>query len=58
VLAEGRPRAVDVRTGLTDGSSTEISGDGIEDGIEVITGAQPAPATTPAARTAAPRMFF
>ncbi len=58
VLAEGRPRAVDVRTGLTDGSSTEISGDGIEDGIEVITGAQSAPATTPAARTAAPRMFF
>jgi HlyD family secretion protein len=58
VLAEGKPRAVDVRTGLTDGSSTEVSGDGVEEGIEVITGVQSAPATTPAARTTAPRMFF
>ena len=58
VLADGKPRAVEVRTGLTDGSSTEVSGDGITEGLEVISGIQAAPATTPAARGTVPRMFF
>ena len=38
VLADGKPRALDVRTGLTDGTATELSGGGIEEGMEVIVG--------------------
>jgi HlyD family secretion protein len=31
-------RPLDVKIGVTDGSVTEISGDGVEDGLEVVTG--------------------
>jgi HlyD family secretion protein len=31
-------RSISVKTGLTDGSYTEISGDGVKEGLEVITG--------------------
>jgi HlyD family secretion protein len=58
VLAEGRPKAIDVRTGLSDGSATEVSGAGIEEGLEVITGIQGTASTAPAAKSGAPRMFF
>jgi HlyD family secretion protein len=58
VLADGKPKAIEVRTGLTDGSATEIGGPGIEEGLEVITGMQGAAAAAPAAKGAAPRMFF
>ena len=59
LAADGKPSAVDVRTGLSDGSMTEISGAGIKEGTEVLTGtiasgnsgAQPA-------KGAPPRMFF
>jgi hypothetical protein len=47
-----------VRTGLTDGASTEVSGSGIEEGVEVITGIQGAASNAPAAKSGAPRMFF
>jgi len=57
VLADGKPRALDVRTGLTDGTATELSGEGIEEGMEVIVGIQGG-ASAPAAKGAAPRMFF
>ena len=56
-LAEGSgpPRAVSVRTGLTDGAFTEIAGEGVKDGDTVIIGLQgsaagsrtPAPAAGP-----------
>jgi HlyD family secretion protein len=55
--ANGKPRALDVRTGLTDGTATEVSGEGIEEGMEVIVGVQ-GNAAAPAAKGAAPRMFF
>jgi HlyD family secretion protein len=55
--ANGKPRALDVRTGLTDGTATEVSGEGIEEGMEVIVGVQGS-AAAPAAKGAAPRMFF
>ena len=58
VLAEGKPKAIEVRTGLTDGASTEVSGSGIEEGVEVITGIQGAASNAPAAKSGAPRMFF
>jgi HlyD family secretion protein len=57
VLADGRPRAIEVRTGLTDGTATEVSGAGVVEGLEVIVGQQGA-TTAPAAKSAAPRMFF
>jgi HlyD family secretion protein len=58
VPAEGGPRAIEVRTGLTDGSSTEISGNGVEEGLEVIVGTQGASSSSPAAKGSSPRMFF
>jgi HlyD family secretion protein len=38
VLEAGEPKVRDVRLGLTDGSSTELLGDGIAEGAEVIVG--------------------
>jgi HlyD family secretion protein len=58
VLADGRPRAIDLRTGLTDGSSTEIRGAGVEEGGQVIVGMQSNSTSAPATKAAAPRMFF
>jgi HlyD family secretion protein len=57
--ADGKPRAVSVRTGLTDGAFTEVSGEGLAEGDSVIIGQQGA-ATAPAARPAgaAPRLPF
>jgi HlyD family secretion protein len=37
-LANGKPEAVVVRLGASDGSSTEVSGPDIAEGDEVITG--------------------
>jgi HlyD family secretion protein len=58
VLADGKPKAIDVRTGLSDGTATEVSGAGVEEGLEVITGMQGAASSAPAAKGGAPRMFF
>jgi HlyD family secretion protein len=38
VLENGAPKALDVRLGLTDGSSTELLGGGLAEGTEVIIG--------------------
>ena len=38
LLENGQPRAVMVRVGVTDGSNTEISGDGVQEGAVAITG--------------------
>jgi HlyD family secretion protein len=59
VLDGNVPRALEVRVGLSDGTMTEVSGDGVSEGLEVIVG-QTAPAgSTPAApKGAPPRMFF
>ena len=38
VLENGRPKAVDVRLGLTDGSATEILGGGLGEGAEIVVG--------------------
>jgi HlyD family secretion protein len=38
VLEAGEPKAIDVRLGLTDGSSTELVGGGLAEGAEVIIG--------------------
>lgn len=59
--ADGKPRAVAVRTGISDGSSTELLGDELKEGEEVLVGtvaagsAAPRP-STPAPAQQAPRM--
>jgi HlyD family secretion protein len=37
--AKGDPQPIKVQTGITDGSSTEVRGDGIKEGMKVIAGA-------------------
>jgi HlyD family secretion protein len=59
VLREGHPSAVPVQLGLSDGSVTEVSGEGLREGALVVTGdgegaagssAQPAPSSTTQSR--------
>lgn len=57
VLDGGQPKAVEVRAGLTDGTATEVSGDGIREGMDVIVGL-PGGANAPAQKGSPPRMFF
>ncbi len=53
---DGKPKAVTVRLGLTDGSATEIVTGDLKDGDEVIVGLQSTTAK-PAAGAPGPRMF-
>jgi HlyD family secretion protein len=57
VLENNKPRGIEVRVGLSDGTMTEVSGDGITEGLEVIVGQQGGTAA-PAQKGAPPRMFF
>ena len=50
--AGSAPRAVAVRTGLTDGAFTEVSGEGLKEGDTIIVGVQAAGA--PAQKSASP----
>ena len=54
----GKPRALDVRVGLTDGASSEISGDDVVEGLEVIIGTQGGAPGAPAQKGAPPRVMF
>jgi HlyD family secretion protein len=58
VMDGGKPRSIEVRVGLSDGAMTEVSGDGITEGLEVIVGQQGGSTTAPAQKGAPPRMFF
>lgn len=40
VLKNGKPEALPVTVGLTDGQSTEVSGEGIHEGLQVIVGVE------------------
>ncbi len=40
VMAENGLRPIKVRTGLSDGSKTEVQGEGVKEGLEVVTGEQ------------------
>lgn len=40
VLVGGKPKPIPVKTGATDGMFTEVSGEGIQEGTEVITGVE------------------
>ncbi len=54
---DGKPKAVSVRLGLTDGSSTEIVAGDLKEGNEVIVGLQSATAAKAAAGAPGPRLF-
>jgi HlyD family secretion protein len=55
--ADGKPKPIDVRVGLTDGTATEVASDELREGMEVIVGQQTsAPAQAP--KGAPPRLFF
>jgi HlyD family secretion protein len=59
VLEDGKPRAIEVRLGLSDGTSTEISGPGIAEGTELLSGTLTAGASAAQpAKGGPPRMFF
>jgi HlyD family secretion protein len=59
LLVDGKPKAVDVRVGLSDGSMSEVSGEGLAEGAEVIIGSTGGPASNaPAQKGSPPRMFF
>ena len=59
VMDSGKPLGIDVRVGLSDGAMTEVSGEGVTEGLEVIVGQQNAAGTqSPAQKGAPPRMFF
>ena len=54
--AEGKPRAVQVRTGLTDGSFTEVAGDELKEGDVVIIGTVTTSKDAP--KSSGPRLPF
>jgi HlyD family secretion protein len=54
---DGQPKAVDVKTGLTDGTSTEISEGPLKEGDEVILSIGETSAAAKKAGTSGPRMF-
>ena len=59
LLEAGKPRAVDVRVGLSDGTNSEVSGDGVTEGAEAIIGQQGGPGSTPPApKAGSPKMMF
>jgi len=59
LLENGKPKGIDVRVGLTDGTATEVSGEELGEGTEVIVGTQTTGGTgTSAQKGAPPRMFF
>jgi HlyD family secretion protein len=58
LLVDGKPKAVDVRVGLSDGSMSEVSGDGIAEGADVIIGSTGGASSAPVQKGSPPRMFF
>ena len=59
LLENGKPKGIDVRVGLSDGAMSEVAGEGVTEGAEVIIGLQGGPASsTPAQKGSPPRMFF
>jgi len=59
LLVDGAAKAVDARIGLSDGAMSEVSGDGIVEGADVIIGTQGgASSSAPAQKGSPPRMFF
>ncbi|MBI4913816.1 MAG: efflux RND transporter periplasmic adaptor subunit [Acidobacteria bacterium] len=50
ILENGKPKAITVKAGITDGQSTEITGEGLSEGMQVLVGVEASrPSTAPAA---------
>jgi len=58
VVENGKPKPIDVRVGLSDGTMSEVSGTGIAEGVEVIIGQTGGTSSTPSQKGSPPRMFF
>ena len=59
LVENGKPRAIEVRVGLSDGAASEVAGEGLTEGAEVIVGLQSGSTTgAPAQKGSPPRMFF
>lgn len=59
LLENSKPRAIEIRVGLSDGTMSEVTGEGVTEGAEVIIGQQGGPASSaPAQKGSPPRMFF
>jgi len=58
LLVDGKPKAVDVRVGLSDGSMSEVNGEGIVEGAEVIIGSTGGASGATTQKGSPPRMFF
>lgn len=55
VLENGRPKAIPVRAGISDGQFTEVSGDGLNEGLQLLVGVEDAKrAGAPASPLTAP----
>ena len=62
ILENGQPKALEVRTGVSDGSSTEVAGETIKEDMEVLSGIQTAssdsnPGGASQKRSSPPRLF-
>jgi HlyD family secretion protein len=59
LLENAKPRAIEIRIGLSDGAMSEVSGEGVTEGADVIIGQQGGtPSSAPAQKGSPPRMFF
>ena len=59
LIEDGKPKAIEVRVGLSDGALSEVAGDGLAEGADVIIGLQGGPASNaPAQKGSPPRMIF
>jgi HlyD family secretion protein len=54
----GQAQPLDVRVGLTDGTLTEVSGEGVVEGLEVIVGQQGGATSAAPSKGGPPRMIF
>lgn len=58
-LVDGKLQPIEVRTGLSDGTATEVEGEGVTEGLEVITGiAATGESDRPPQKGGPPRMMF
>ncbi len=41
IMENGKPKSITVKAGLTDGQFTEVSGEGLQEGMEILVGVEP-----------------
>ncbi|HVE88725.1 MAG TPA: efflux RND transporter periplasmic adaptor subunit [Burkholderiaceae bacterium] len=59
LMDAGKPKAIEVRVGLSDGAMSEVAGEGLAEGAEVIIGLQGGAASSaPSQKAGAPKMMF